>query len=628
MEEESFSNPEVAALLNDVFISIKVDREERPDIDQIYMQVCQMLSPSCGWPLTIFMTPDKEPFFAGTYFPKEDRFGRPGVMSLTQRVKELWRSDRAKILDSAKSIRDALTQATEHTAGEALEQSDLTAAYKNFAGQFDRLHGGFGNGIKFPRPHNLMFLLRYWQHNRDSEALDMVEKTLTGMRHGGIYDQLGFGFHRYSTDALWLVPHFEKMLYDQALLAIIYVEAFQATGRQEYAETARAVLSYISRDMTSSFGGFFSAESADSEGEEGKFYLWREEEIKKVLSAEQVEIARSLFNFTEQGNFIDPISGQKTGLNILHGNATDSAGTAEAIRLKLLTARNKRPRPERDEKILTDWNGLMIAALARAARVLDDDSSGAAAAEAAEFIDKNMHDDHGRLLHRWFRGEAGLQATAADYAYLIWGLIELYEWNFNPNYLKEALRLTEVFIADFWDGQAGGFFLTSSRGETLLIRPKDFHDGALPSSNAVAMLNLLRLARLTGRHDFEKKGFAILKIFADEIRSSPADYSMFLTALEFGLHPGREVVIVGKNGAADTLAMLKALRKDFLPNMVVLFKPTDSIDPPIQELAEFTAYMAPMNDKATAYVCTNYTCSFPTNDSEVMLSLLHDKKTP
>jgi uncharacterized protein YyaL (SSP411 family) len=622
MEEESFSDPEVAAMMNDIFVSIKVDREERPDIDQIYMQVCQMLSASCGWPLTIFMTPDKKPFFAGTYFPKEDRFGRPGIMSLMRRLKELWQSDQAKILASADSIKNALSKSTTHTAGETLDASQLTAAYTNFADHFDRFHGGFGNGIKFPRPHNLMFLLRYWKHTGNDNALHMVEETLQHMRNGGIYDQLGFGFHRYSTDAAWLVPHFEKMLYDQALLIITYAEAFQATGRRIYGETAREIINYIQQHMTAPTGGFFSAESADSEGEEGKFYVWHEEEIQQILSPEETEAARAIFNFTPEGNFVDPLSDKKTGANILFRKKELSPTTYETIRRKLLTARNKRPRPERDEKILTDWNGLMIAALARAAQVLDEPSYGKAAARAAAFILQTMRDKDGKLLHRWYKGNAGLSASATDYVNLIWGLLELYQRNFDTEYLQEALQLNTELAADFWDEKSGGFFLTPSYGEALLVRTKDFHDGALPSANAVAMLNLLRIGRITGDHSYEEKASAIMKIFANDIRNSPADFSMFMTAVEFGLRPGREVVVVGQEQAEDTRTLLRALRKTFAPNMVVLLKSTDISDPPILKYARFLADMSPINNKATAYVCTNYTCKFPTNDPAVMLDLV------
>jgi uncharacterized protein YyaL (SSP411 family) len=424
------------------------------------------------------------------------------------------------------------------------------------------------------------------------------------------------------------VPHFEKMLYDQALIILALSDAYQATGKKEYAQTIHEIISYVTRDMASANGAFFSAESADSEGKEGKFYLWHEKEIQDVLGNTATESGRMIFNYSAGGNFIDPIVGQKTGENILFRKTTLAPGSYETMRQQLFTARNKRPRPERDEKILTDWNGLMIAALARAAQVLDNSSYGEAAARAARFILSDITDSSGKLLHRWYKKEAGLQATAADYAYFIWGLIELYQWSFDPAHLQEALRLTESFISSYWDKEQGGFFLTSSQAEALLVRPKDYHDGALPSANAVAMMNLLRLSRLTANTTYEEKAVAIVKTFADDIRLSLGDFSMFMTALEFALRPGHEVVIVGKQNGGDSLAMLQALRKKFLPGMVLLFKPADSDTPPITTLAPFTSFMRALDNKATAYVCTGFNCKFPTTDIDAMLDLLQEAKLP
>lgn len=623
MEEESFSDPEVAARMNEVFISIKVDREERPDIDQIYMAVCQMFSTTCGWPLTVFMTSDKEPFFVGTYFPKENRFGRPGLITLAEQMKKLWREEREGILKSAKATAEALLDNSTQTAGPELDKSHLTAAYRELAAHFDHDYAGFGRGTKFPKSHNLMFLLRYWKRTGEAAALAMVEKTLDAMRNGGIYDQIGFGFHRYSTDPVWLVPHFEKMLYDQALLAMVYIEAYQATGKKRYARTAKEVLGYVTTEMTSPEGCFYSAESADSEGEEGKFYLWRQPEIESVLDGGDSNAARKIFHLDPQGNFIDPVMGQKTGANILHLKpGTALPGNFDTIRTKLLQARNRRPRPEKDDKILTDWNGLMIAAFARAARVLHEPGYATAANRAADFVLNRMRDSNGMLFHRWRDGQAGVRATATDYAFFIWGLIELFELNYRTDRIEAALALNHDFIDRFWDSHNSGFFFTAHEEKSVLIRMKDFRDRALPSTNSVAMLNLLRLSRLTGNPELEEKASRMSATFSREIAKSPADYTMFMTALDFAVGPTHEVVVVGKPQAEDTRIMLQLLGEKFLPETVVLFRPAGENDPPILRYASFLKFMSALDGKATAYVCTDFKCEFPTTSVDIMLDAL------
>jgi uncharacterized protein YyaL (SSP411 family) len=635
MEEESFSDPEVASLMNEMFVSIKVDREERPDIDGIYMTVCQMLTGTGGWPLTIIMTPEKKPFFAGTYFPKESRFGRVGMMELIPRIKEVWETKRHEVLESAEKITSSLREVFTHEAGEKLDASAMEAAYKELSSGFDMERGGFGTSVKFPMPHNLLFLLRYWKRTGDDEALQMVTKTLSAMRRGGVYDHLGFGFHRYSTDPEWLVPHFEKMLYDQALIALVYIEAYQATGEEEYASTAREIFTYALREMTSHEGGFYSAQSADSEGEEGKFYVWKEEEIRDTLDKDEAALALRVFNIESGGNFIEPLEGVKTGENILHLKAPIANTAAvldmpedelkariEAVRNKLFEARLKRVAPDTDDKVLADWNGLMIAALARGAQVLGDPDYRRAAEKAADFILRNMRDPGGRLLHRWREGHAAYRASADDYALLTWGLMELYETGFDASHLEAALDLTGEFIRNFWDEKAGGFYFTASTASEHIVRMKEAADNAMPSSNSVAMLNLLRLGRLTANAELEQKAARISRAFAKSARKAPSAYTMLLSALDFGEGPSHEVVIVGEKGEDDTEAMLSALRGKFLPNMVVLFKPSSEKEPRISSLAPFIEHMSMKDGKSTAYVCKNFQCDLPTTDPSKMLELL------
>ena len=624
MEEESFSNPQVAALINDVFVPIKVDREERPDIDQIYMKACHLLSPSCGWPLTVFLTPAGKPFYAGTYIPKENRFGRLGLLELIPRVKQLWTEKRASVLKSAESINAAIVSSTIQLPGVDIKASRLDAAFRAFSMAFDQEHGGFGRSTKFPKPLDLIYLLRYWNRTGNSEALAMVEKTMTAMRKGGVYDHLGYGFHRYATDLMWRLPHFEKMLYDQALLVLAYVEAYQATAKEEYATTAREILHYVLTYMTATNGAFYSAESADSEGEEGKFYLWTAEEIKKTLDRKEAAAAIKIFHIREDGNFIDPVIGRKTGENVLYiDQDIGQKDTFERIREKLLLERNKRVRPELDDKVLTDWNGLMIAALAKTAQVLNQPEYGEAAKNAALFILQNLRSKDGKLLHRWRNGQAGLEGNAADYSFLTWGLLELYSWDFDSKWLKYALGLTDDLVKDYWDNKLGGFYLTAEKENSVLPRIKENIDAALPSSNSVAMYNLLKLSRLTGNHTFEDKAAKISRLMSSRVKDSEIAFPMLLTALDFGLAASQEVVIVGKRNADDTNRMLMALQKGYFPNAVVLFKPTEEKKPQINNYANFIEYMYAVDNKATAYVCTDFKCNFPTTDPAKMLDDLN-----
>jgi len=637
MAHESFADVRVAALLNESFVCVKVDREERPDIDGIYMQVCQMMTGSGGWPLTVILTPDREPFFAGTYFPKETLFGRIGMLELIPKITELWEKQQQQVVKVSHQMTRALQKAAQTVGGPALGEEMLHQVYQQLAERYDGQHGGFGGAPKFPSPQNLSFLLRYWKRYRKEEALGMVENTLQAMRRGGIYDHIGFGFHRYSTDHKWLVPHFEKMLYDQALLAMIYAEAYQATGKERYGQTVREILTYVLRDMRAPEGGFYSAEDADSEGVEGKFYQWSRAEIEGALNAEEAELFIKVFNIEPEGNFNDDTGGHKTGTNIphithlmaemgkeFHLAKPELRQRLEGIREKLFAVREKRVRPFRDDKILSDWNGLMIAALAKAGQVLDEPKYIEAANQGAEFILGKLRDERGRLLHRWREGQAEIRANLDDYAFLIWGLLELYEADFAAGRLEEALRLNEELGKDFWDEGGGGFFFTAEEAGELPVRQKEIYDGAKPSGNSVMMLNLLRLGRIAGQPRLEEKAEAISRAFSHEVKHMPIGYAQLMAGVDFAAGPSREVVIAGQREGADTQAMLRAIRSRYEPNQVVLLRETGEAEPAITKIARFTRYLTGIENRATAYVCRDYRCESPTTEVAELLEQVHE----
>ncbi len=635
MAHESFQDPQIGRLMNEAFVSVKVDREERPDIDMLYMTICQMMTGRGGWPLSIIMTADKQPFFAGTYIPRETRFGLLGLADLIPRIKEMWATRRPELLSSASHIATTLRKAALSAPGEELGESVLHLAYEQLADRFDEEHGGFGVAPKFPTAHNLLFLLRYWKRTDHKKALDMVEKTLQTMRRGGMYDHIGFGFHRYSTDQRWLVPHFEKMLYDQALLAVAYMEAFQATGKEEYAQTTHQILTYVLRDMTSPEGGFYSAEDADSEGEEGKFYLWTHDEIKRTLDVDEAALFLKVFNIEQNGNFTDGAAGTNNGRNIPHLTEpleTISSGLSvalpeleeqlESARRKLFASRHRRVHPSKDNKILTDWNGLMVAALAKASRVLQEPRYASAARRAVSFFLDTMLAPDGRLLHRYRDGEAALPAHLDDYAFLIHGLLELYDTTFEVGYLERGLALNKYLVEHCWDKENGGFYFAADDGEALLLRQKQAYDGALPSGNSLAMLNLLRLARITASPDLEARAARIGRAFFDSVRQSPAAYTQLMIAVDFAVGPSYELVVAGGSRASDTREMLEAIHRRFIPNKVVLFLPTERRSQEVKRIAPFTSEQSSIDGKATAYVCVNHHCELPTTDIDTMLSLL------
>ena len=638
MERESFADEEAARVLNAAFVCVKVDREERPDLDQHYMAVCQMLTGSGGWPLTIVMTPDKRPFFAGTYFPKSRRWGRPGLLDLAPLIGEAWRTRRQEVLRSAAEIIAAVDRGLPRArakSGGGLSGATLDEAFRELAADFDESRGGFGGAPKFPIPHPIGFLLRYGKRSGRTEALAMAEKTLAAMRRGGIYDHLGFGFHRYSTDADWLVPHFEKMLYDQALLAEVYAEAFAATGKGEFKRTAAEIADYVLRDLASPEGGFSTAEDADSEGEEGKFYLWTADELSDVLGPEEAKLAARVFGLEAGGNFSEP-GRSRDGRNILHRSRTagepalealfapeEPDGRIEKIRQKLFLAREERVRPFKDTKVLADWNGLMIAGLASVFRVTGEDRYLRAAGTAAGFVLERMRTPDGRLLHMSADGEARIPAFLDDYAFLIKGLIGLYETGFDPGHLEKALELARWTIELLWDGKEGGFFFAAADPE-VGARRKEIYDGAVPSGNSVMLMNLLRLARITGRPDLEEKASRLSEAFSPDVGGHPRMFTEFLRGLDFALGPSREVIVVGKWEAPDTRELLEALRGIYLPNTVALFKPMDRVETGriIERLALYSKDMDVGGGRAAAYVCSGGTCHRPVSSAAELLDLL------
>jgi len=640
MEHESFEDPIVAKLMNEAFVNVKVDREERPDIDQVYMTVCQMLTGSGGWPLTILMTPDKEPFFAGTYFPRESRYGRIGMIDLIPKVQAIWTSEREKLLESAEQITARLASVSQPRESGAADPNLPERAYRELAGRYDATHGGFGSAPKFPSPHNLVLLARYSAMRGQPFALKMVDHTLREMRKGGIFDQVGFGFHRYSTDTEWLVPHFEKMLYDQAMLILASTEAHQAGGTIDHRRTVTEIVTYVLRDMTSPEGGFFSAEDADSEGEEGTFYLWSLDQLESTLGKDDAAFAASVWNATADGNFAEEASGEKMGTNILHRDDDDPAiatrmelesdafaARIEGIRTGLFEDRENRIHPLKDDKVLADWNGLMAAALAKAGRVFSEPSYIDAAGKSVGFVLGSMRDDKGRLHHRWRDGELTVPAFLDDHVFMIFANLELYDATLEPEYLEQALDLQATTDGLFWDEENGGYFFSPTDGEELLVRQKEIYDGAIPSGNSVAAMNLLRLARLTGRTDLADRADTIFKVFAADSARGASAHSHLADAMLFASSPSLEIVIAGQVGTDDTKALLTELRSFYLPQAVTLLVPPGDNGDKIRELAPFTEHHAPIEGKAAAYVCRDYACKMPVTDPAELAKLLNEAES-
>jgi len=642
MAHESFEDPSVAALLNESFISVKLDREERPDIDALYMTVCQLMTGHGGWPLTIAMTPDRRPFFAGTYIPRETRAGRIGMLELVPRLHSLWvdrRSDLEASADAAiAAVREIEARARASDPADRADASTLARGYRDLRSRYDPHQGGFGRAPKFPTPHQLLFLLRWHDRTGDPIPREMVEKTLSHMRRGGIFDQVGFGFHRYSTDSRWLLPHFEKMLYDQALLVLAYVETWQVSGDVRYRRVAEEVLDYVLRTLTHEDGAFFSAEDADSDGREGAFYVWPRADFDRVLTdalgGAEAAFAREVFGVEERGNFADEATGQFTGENVLHRRRSIAQIAAAAgvgddevrdrlarIRRTLLASRAHRPRPLLDDKILTDWNGLMIAAFAVAGYRFAEPSYVRAARRAADFVLAHLRVE-GRLQHRYREGEAALNAGATDFAYMVWGMVELYGATLEVRWLEEASRLAGEVIDGFWDDENGGVFNSAADVDDVAVRQREIHDGATPSANATLWYALGRLAQLTGDSRWLEHARRIGDGFGRAVTTNPSAHPMSLVALDLELGPSREVVIAGSRRAADTTELLEILRQGYRPRTAVLLRPDDAAEiARLDMLAPFASSHV-RQERASAYVCERFACQRPTTDAVELLRLI------
>lgn len=634
MAHESFEDEAAAAALNDTFVCVKVDREERPDVDALYMAACLALNGHGGWPLTALLTPDREPFFVGTYLPTESRGGRIGVIDLAERVGRFWREDRDNLTASAEEIAGHVREivAGEGASTEELGEETLDRGLEGLRRRYDEAHGGFGAQPKFPTPHNLLFLLREHHRTGDAGALEQVVTTLHRMARGGLRDHLGGGFHRYSTDRTWLLPHFEKMLYDQAMLTMAYAEAHQVTGDEMLGRVAAETADYVLRDLIAPDGPFFSAEDADSEMpdghmEEGAFYVWTERELRDVLGDEDALVARAAFGTTPEGNYRDEATRQRTGANVLHhpsplGDVAADLGLSpedlrerlDSIRERLLAARAERPRPLLDDKVLTDWNGLMIAALSTAGRTLGTPRFTEAARTCADGLLEVVTTEDGGLLHRVHGGEAAIPGMLDDYAFLAWGLLELYETTFETRVLQEAVRLHRETIRRFEDKEQSGFFLTESGTTDLLARPKSFDDGAIPSGNAVAAYTGLRLGRLLGDPEMEQSGERALA--AEAVRLRPDGHAFHLIALSFARAASHEVVIAGEADDAEAEALVEALRSVYAPHAVALRHTPE--DDAIRDLVPFVAEQTAVGGQAAAYVCAQRVCQAPVTTPEAL----------
>ncbi len=626
MEHESFEDEEIAEILNQNFIAIKVDREERPDVDQVYMRVCQMLTGSGGWPLTIFMTPDKKPFFAGTYFPKESKFGRMGLKELLLEIANVWKTRREEVLQSAEGIVDQLQKTVSSEKQWSGDPDKLIQhAYMQFAANYDKTYGGFGQAPKFPSPHNLLFLMEYARKYGKTDALEMARITLHKMADGGIRDHIGYGFHRYSTDRYWLVPHFEKMLYDQALLLMAYSKAYQMTGDERFRNVVYETVLYLKTEMMED-GLFYSAEDADSEGEEGKYYLWSEKELRNILDQNEFTILKALSAISTDGNFVDPIHGGRTGKNIIYFAKTpekvakafqmsrdELSRILEHIREKLFYARQKRVHPIKDKKILTDWNALMIGALVQAGIHLEDKSFIHMAVQSYHSLKNVLTTDEHHLFHRFMAGESGIPGKLDDYAWYIFASLQLFQATQNILYLREALNKTTIVLNEFEDKQKGGFYTISERDESLIFRMKDLYDGAMPSGNSMMLDNLVTLYFITAENQYRESIDRLLTYAAPEIEQYPSGYAMFIRGIIRYLNPSGELIIVSDEPDSSYLPKFRKLLKNDI-NIIWINNTTKEITNDIEYLKNYRK----INNEITFYFCKNFTCNLPVHDLELI----------
>jgi len=630
MAHESFEDEDTARLLNQHFIPIKVDREERPDLDELYMMAVQLMGHSGGWPLNLFLTPDLRPFFGGTYFPKEDRWGLSSFRHVLESVSSAYRASRGDIELSASSVLQSLQAAASvgKTDGSVPGLSALQAAAEEWRGTFDKEWGGFGQAPKFPPATAIRVLLRHFHRTQEPEAVSIVTRTLDHMAWGGVYDQVGGGFHRYAVDRQWLTPHFEKMLYDNALLVQAYIEAWQLTRRPRYARIARETLGYLLREMTDPAGGFHSAQDADTEGEEGRFYVWTREELTRVLGRDDAEFFGRFYGATAEGNF--------EGKNILHVavpanefaeeeglTADELEARLRVMRQKLLEERAKRPIPGVDDKILADWNGLAISAFALGYQAFGQEAYRDAAEKAARFVLGEMWSPEQGLLHAHRAGRSHTPAYLDDYAFMLQGVIDLYEATFDIGWVGWAHRIAGMMIGRFWDAEGGGFFQAPAGQGDLLVRIKRPYDGALPSGNGMAALGLMRLAALTGRADYYDRAEQTLGAFRGPIERLPTSLGSLLLATDFHVGPVEEIAILGTAGSRDTKDLLSAARGSFAPDKVIAWTdPDDAGAGARQEAIPFLEGRAKQDGRATAYVCENRACREPLTVAAALKSLI------
>jgi hypothetical protein len=617
MAHESFEDPVTGALMNQHFINIKVDREERPDLDHIYMQAVQAMTGSGGWPMSVFLTPEGLPFYGGTYFPPEARHGLPSFRQVLRAVAEAWRDRRDELVRSGSRLLEAIANQEGAATGKSaapLTAETLTTAFRRIAQQFDRRNGGWGGAPKFPQPMTLEFLLRYYRRTEDHQAWMMINQTLEAMARGGMYDQLGGGFHRYSVDERWLVPHFEKMLYDNAQLARVYLHGWQVTGSTCFRTIAEEILDYVVREMVDPAGGFYSAQDADSDGEEGAFFLWSTDEVIRVLERDWGPFLVA-YGVTERGNLPAEAGHNQVGKNVLEyrGRMEERPEFAEARR-RLLPAREGRPRPARDDKVLASWNGLMLAAFSEAARALEREDYRRVAERNADFLLRTMRQEDGRLWHSWRDGRAGINGFLEDYANLVDGLVELYQTTFDPRWYREACRLADGLLQDF-GGQDGILYDTGVKDQQLITRPRDLQDNATPSGNAMAAFALLRLGELAAESRYRQAAESWLARMQPQLTNHPLAFGQWLVALDFALGDTLEVAIAGDVAAADTQALLAVAQHGFQPYQVVAAGLGSSGVGLLRD-------RIPTDDRATAYVCRNFTCRLPVNEPRDLAQLL------
>ncbi len=627
MERESFEDEETARQMNRDFVSIKVDREERPDVDETYMKAVQVMAGSGGWPLSVFLTPEGKPFYGGTYFPPQAGFGRPSFRQVLTGVAQAWRTQRADLLASSQSLVETLGRPSQAGPERLLSVDVLKNAFDALSGYFDSFSGGFGSAPKFPQPTILTLLLHYRVRSGQQAAFDMVEKSLEAMARGGIHDHLGGGFHRYATDAQWLVPHFEKMLYDQAMLGLAYVQAYQVGDKSAHASVARDVFEYVLRDMTDAEGGFYAGEDADSEGREGTFYVWRREEIESVLGKPDAEMFCGCYGVTDKGNFEQEQNVLYVSESVEEAAAKFKCSPEELearlvdARRKLLTHRDARPRPHRDDKIIASWNGLMISSLARGGAALGEDRYVQAAARAAAFILESLWGD-GRLMRYWRAGRVVEKAFLDDYAFLILGVLDLYEATFDIRWLRQAGTLAEQMIDLFADPAEGGFFMTGRDGEQLISREKPAYDGVIPSGNSAAVMGLLKLGTILMNDRFIRQAENVFRRFSGPIAGTPTAFTAMLVALDYRLGPTQEIVIAGP--AAEARSLIEEVRRRFLPNATLLFHETARQDDALAEMIPFIRDLSSRYGRAAAYVCENYACRRPVATAVDLAAILDE----